>query len=95
MSSAGCSRATRRGGWSRGASPSAAGDPDQISRVAFDIEALGERVRLTVTHTDLDAQSLKDISGGWPAVLSNLKTLLETGRAMPDPFSGVHNHPKG
>jgi len=26
---------------------------------------------------------LKGISGGWPVVLSNLKTLLETGRALP------------
>jgi uncharacterized protein YndB with AHSA1/START domain len=70
------------------ASPADPGNPDKTSRVAIDIEALGDKVRLTVTHTDLDAQSLKDVSGGWPAVLSNLKTLLETGH-----FSRVHNHP--
>jgi hypothetical protein len=40
---------------------------------------------LTVTHQDLerDPQMLAGISGGWPKILSNLKTLLETGRALP------------
>ncbi|MET0273083.1 MAG: SRPBCC family protein [Phenylobacterium sp.] len=71
-------------------------DPDnaaKTSRVAIDIEELGGKVRLTVTHTDLDDQGLKDVSGGWPAVLSNLKTLLETGRTLPDPFGAVEGHP--
>ncbi|MEO8114620.1 MAG: SRPBCC family protein [Phenylobacterium sp.] len=76
------------------ASPDNAADPAKTSRVTFDIEPLGEKVRLTVTHTGLDEKGLKDISGGWPAVLSNLKTLLETGRTIPDPFSAVRNHPK-
>jgi uncharacterized protein YndB with AHSA1/START domain len=56
------------------------------SRVTFDIEPYAERlVRLTVTHADLegDPQMLEGISGGWPKVLSNLKTLLETGEALP------------
>ena len=45
----------------------------------------GGLVRLTVIHADLerDPQMLAGISGGWPKVLSNLKTLLETGRALP------------
>jgi hypothetical protein len=40
---------------------------------------------LTVTHEDLerDPQMLAGISGGWPKVLSNLKTFLETGQALP------------
>ena len=52
----------------------------------IDIEPHGDGlVRLTVTHEDLerDPQMLAGISGGWPTVLSNLKTLLETGRALP------------
>ena len=73
------------------AAPSTQGDPDQISRVAIDIEALGGKVRLTVTHTELSEQGLKDISGGWPAVLSNLKTLLETGHTIPGAFAGIHD----
>lgn len=77
------------------APPSDPDNPEKISRVAFDIEDLNGKVRLTVTHTDLDAQGLKDVSGGWPAVLSNLKTLLETGRTLPDPFGAVEGHPEG
>ena len=76
------------------ASPSDAANPEKVSRAAFDIDDLGDKVRLTVTHTDLDRQSLENISAGWPAVLSNLKTLLETGKTMPNPFSGVTNHPR-
>ncbi|MFC5475680.1 SRPBCC family protein [Paraherbaspirillum soli] len=69
--------------WAR---PSDAEDDAKHSRVTFDIEPHGDRlVRLTVTHEDLerDPQMLAGISGGWPKVLSNLKTLLETGHALP------------
>jgi uncharacterized protein YndB with AHSA1/START domain len=54
------------------------------SRVTFDIETVGEMVRLTVTHDQLAAGSemLRKISRGWPRVLSSLKSLLETGRAL-------------
>jgi uncharacterized protein YndB with AHSA1/START domain len=76
------------------AAPDRADDPERTSRLAIDIQDLGGKVKLTITHTELTEQALKDISGGWPAVLSNLKTLLETGRTIPDPFSGVDNHPK-
>lgn len=68
--------------WSR---PKEAEDDSKHSRVTFDIEPQGEKlVRLTVTHEDLerDPQMLAGISGGWPKILSNLKTLLETGRAL-------------
>ena len=68
--------------WAR---PSDAGDETKHSRVAFDIEPYGNGlVRLTVTHDDLagDPQMLASVSGGWPKVLSNLKTLLETGKAL-------------
>ena len=69
--------------WAR---PSDADNDAKHSRVSFDIEPYaGGLVRLTVTHDDLagDLQMLEGISGGWPKVLSNLKTLLETGRALP------------
>jgi uncharacterized protein YndB with AHSA1/START domain len=51
------------------------------SRVAFDIEDVGHGVvKLTVTHDGFEPGSavLQGISEGWPAVLSSLKTLLET-----------------
>jgi DNA-binding transcriptional ArsR family regulator/uncharacterized protein YndB with AHSA1/START domain len=56
------------------------------SKVTFEIEPLGGQVKLTVIHDDLEpagaTRSL--ISGGWPRVLANLKTLLETGDTLPD-----------
>jgi uncharacterized protein YndB with AHSA1/START domain len=61
-------------------------DSARHSRVTFDIEPHGNGlIRLTVTHEDLegDAPMLAGISDGWPKVLSNLKTLLETGHALP------------
>lgn len=68
--------------WAR---PGQADDAAGHSTVSFEIEPYGERlIRLTVTHDSLegDAQMLDSISGGWPKVLSNLKTWLETGRAL-------------
>jgi uncharacterized protein YndB with AHSA1/START domain/DNA-binding transcriptional ArsR family regulator len=54
------------------------------SQVAFDIEPYGEIVRLTVTHENLGSQSdYEAVSIGWPAVLANLKSLLETGHVLP------------
>jgi uncharacterized protein YndB with AHSA1/START domain/DNA-binding transcriptional ArsR family regulator len=58
--------------------------PQTTSRVTFEIEPDGEIVRLTVTHQDLPTdQDRRDVSHGWPAVLANLKTLLETGHPLP------------
>src|SRR4051812_34278201 len=57
------------------------------SKVTFDIEPLdGEQVKLTVVHDGLAPDGLLGslISRGWPRVLSNLKTLLETGEPLPD-----------
>ena len=58
---------------------------DHRSRVTFDIEPLSRMVRLTVTHDDLEPGSDMEraIVQGWPRVLSSLKSLLETGRALP------------
>ena len=52
------------------------------SRVTFDIEPFEDIVKLTVTHEDLAEEDLASAADGWPAVLANLKTLLETGRVM-------------
>lgn len=65
-------------------------NPNTSSRCAYDIEDVGGKVKLTVTHSDLSDDGLKAVSGGWPAVLSNLKTLLETGGTIPNPFSAAH-----
>jgi uncharacterized protein YndB with AHSA1/START domain/DNA-binding transcriptional ArsR family regulator len=58
-------------------------DGDDYSQVTFEIEPFHEIVRLTVTHENLPNEgALSDVSFGWPAVLSNLKTLLETGKVL-------------
>jgi uncharacterized protein YndB with AHSA1/START domain len=56
------------------------------SKVTFEIEPLGEQVKLTVIHDDLEPGGLTGslISQGWPRVLASLKTLLETGDPLPD-----------
>jgi DNA-binding transcriptional ArsR family regulator/uncharacterized protein YndB with AHSA1/START domain len=56
------------------------------SKVTFEIEPLGEQVKLTVIHDDLVPGGLTGslVSQGWPRVLANLKTLLETGDTLPD-----------
>ena len=66
------------------ANASQADDPDAHSRVTFDIVEYDDMVRLTVSHDDLVAGSgmANGISKGWPAVLSSLKSFLETGRPI-------------
>ncbi|MDQ1042942.1 metalloregulator ArsR/SmtB family transcription factor [Streptomyces sp. V4I2] len=66
------------------ASPDEEDRPERHSRVTFDIRPHADIVRLTVTHEDLNDEGERaDIAAGWPAVLSNLKSLLETGSPLP------------
>jgi uncharacterized protein YndB with AHSA1/START domain len=57
---------------------------DRHSRVTFEIEPVADMVRLTITHDDLEpgSEMERKITQGWPRVLSSLKSLLETGRAL-------------
>ncbi len=55
------------------------------SRCTMEIEQAGEVVKLTIIH-EIDkpgSKFIEAVSGGWPKLLSNLKTLLETGTALP------------
>ena len=56
------------------------------SKVTFEIEPLGDQVKLTVIHDDLEPGGVTGslIGNGWPRVIANLKTLLETGETLPD-----------
>jgi uncharacterized protein YndB with AHSA1/START domain len=65
------------------ASPENLGNKSEYSRVTFEIEGMGEVVRLNVIHDQLKAGSemAGGISRGWPMVLSGLKSFLETGKA--------------
>lgn len=55
------------------------------SKVTFDIEPHGPAVKLTVVHdsADQDSAVVAGVSAGWPEILSNLKSLLETGDVLP------------
>jgi hypothetical protein len=54
------------------------------SRCVYELEEQGETVKLTITHS-IDCENsklIKAVSGGWPQILSSLKTLLESGRVL-------------
>jgi len=57
------------------------------SRVTGEIEPIGDSCRLTVTHDQLRDGGSPEIYGGWPQILSGLKTLLETGESLTTPGS--------
>ena len=57
------------------------------SRVTWEIEPIGDSCRLTVTHDQLREQASDELYGGWPMILSGLKTLLETGQTLTTPGS--------
>ncbi len=51
------------------------------SRCSFELQPVGGAVKLTVTHVmeRADSRFIEAVSEGWPSILSNLKSLLETG----------------
>jgi uncharacterized protein YndB with AHSA1/START domain len=57
------------------------------SRVSWEIEPVGDSCRLTVTHDELREDANDELYGGWPMILSGLKTLLETGELLTTPGS--------
>ena len=57
------------------------------SRVTWDIEPVGDSCRLTVTHDQLREGANDQLFGGWPMILSGLKTWLETGELLTTPGS--------
>ncbi|MFB7276786.1 SRPBCC family protein [Streptomyces hydrogenans] len=61
---------------------------ERRSTVAFTVEPSGDNmVRLTVTHDGLEPDGMMRglIGEGWPAIVSSLKSLLETGEELPEP----------
>ena len=60
-------------------------------KVVFNLEPHGKLVKLTLTHEDFEDGSklLDGISRGWPAILSSLKSMLESGTALAIPPSAL------
>jgi uncharacterized protein YndB with AHSA1/START domain len=57
------------------------------SRVTWEIEPVGDSCQLTVVHDQLPEDANSEVFGGWPMILSGLKTLLETGETLDTPGS--------
>jgi uncharacterized protein YndB with AHSA1/START domain len=57
------------------------------SRVTWEIEPVGDSCRLTLTHDQLREGANAELYGGWPMILSGLKTWLETGGLLTTPGS--------
>jgi uncharacterized protein YndB with AHSA1/START domain len=68
------------------------------SRITWEIEPVADSCRLTVTHDQLRDGANPQLYGGWPMLLSGLKTLLETGELLTTPGSlrwGLTPNPAG
>jgi uncharacterized protein YndB with AHSA1/START domain len=63
------------------------------SRVTWEIEPVGDSCRLLVTHDQLREGANDQLYGGWPMILSGLKTLLETGELLTTPGSLMYATP--
>jgi len=63
------------------------------SRVTWEIEPVGDSCKLVVTHDQLREGANDQIFGGWPQILSGLKTLLETGEPLTTPGSLLYAQP--
>jgi len=57
------------------------------TRITWEIEPVGDSCRLTVTHDQLREGANNELYGGWPMILSGLKTWLETGEPLTTPGS--------
>jgi uncharacterized protein YndB with AHSA1/START domain len=69
--------------------PEVAAKRQSPSRVTYEITPMGDQVKLRLIHENLlpedvekDPNKFKGINNGWPAILSSLKSLLETGKAI-------------
>lgn len=66
---------------------SEAAEQQGTTRVSWEIEPVGDSCRLTVTHDQLSDTAPPELYGGWPMILSGLKTWLETGETLTTPGS--------
>ena len=57
------------------------------SRVTWELEQVGTSCQLTVIHDQLPEDANSELWGGWPMILSGLKTLVETGESLDTPGS--------
>jgi uncharacterized protein YndB with AHSA1/START domain/DNA-binding transcriptional ArsR family regulator len=65
------------------------------SRVTWEIHPVGDSCQLTVIHDQLPEGANPELYGGWPMILSGLKTLLETGESLTTPGSLMYSQAQG
>jgi uncharacterized protein YndB with AHSA1/START domain/biotin operon repressor len=65
------------------------------SRITWEIEPVGDSCRLTVVHDQLRADANSQLYGGWPMILSGLKTWLESGKQLTTPGSLMYAASEG
>ena len=58
-----------------------------FSRITWEIEQVEDSCRLTLTHDELREGANDELFGGWPMILSGLKTWLESGELLTTPGS--------
>jgi uncharacterized protein YndB with AHSA1/START domain len=75
--------------WNPKDKPEIARKRDTLSRVTYELTPFGPQVRLRLIHENLlpedlekDPNTFRGINNGWPAILSSLKSLLETGEPI-------------
>jgi len=61
------------------------------SRVTWEIEPVGDSCRLTIVHDQMRDGACEELYGGWPMILSGLKTWLETGEQLTTPGSLMYS----
>jgi uncharacterized protein YndB with AHSA1/START domain len=66
-------------------------EQEGTSRVTWEIEPVEDSCRLTVTHDQLSETAPPELYGGWPMILSGLKTWLETGQTLTTPGSLMYD----
>ena len=71
-----------------------ASDAHGPTRVTWEIEPAGDSCRLLVTHDELAPDAPETLYGGWPMILSGLKTYLETGTTLTTPGSLAYGRPR-
>ena len=64
---------------------------DLPALATFELEPFGKLVKLTLTHEGFaeGSKMLPAISKGWPAILSSLKSVLETGQPLEIPYAAL------
>ncbi|HMG28207.1 MAG TPA: SRPBCC domain-containing protein, partial [Acidimicrobiia bacterium] len=65
------------------------------TRITWEIEPVGDSCRLTLTHDQLRDDANAELYGGWPMILSGLKTWLETGELLTTPGSLMYGEGSG